>query len=418
MSFGAPLFTLGERVYSLVDLVTLTALLVAVWTGVGVVARAVRTHVLRATGADAGVQEAVTIVVRYALSLLGTIVLLQAWGIDMSSLTIVASVVGVGVGFGLQNIANNFVSGFLLTLERPIKRGDFVQVGELLGTVERIGGRSTEIRTLDRVTILVPNAHLLEKEVVNWSHGDPVSRIHVPVGVEYGADLRRARAAMLEAARAHPDVLDDPRAAVELRSFGESGIEMDLLVWTGDPQRQNVLRSDLSFRILEAFARHGISIPFPQQEVHLNAPAIERAVTAWARRRFTPEELAAAAPPAARADEPETLPEIPADPTPETWTDSEVEALVERMRGPGGLAIEERRHRFATYPRSFVGREAVAWLRDREGLTRDEALAVGNLLVRRRIVHHVLDEHGFEDGNLFYRFYADEAENRRRVGRA
>src|SRR6185369_5160451 len=136
-------------------------------------------------------------------------------GIDVSSLTIVASVLGVGVGFGLQNIANNFGSGFLLTLERPIKPGDFVQIGELMGTVERIGARSTEVWTLDRVSIIVPNAHLLEKEVVNWSHGDPVSRIHVPVSIEYGADLRRARAAMLEAARTHRDVLRDPRPAVE-----------------------------------------------------------------------------------------------------------------------------------------------------------------------------------------------------------
>ena len=412
MSVTTPLFALGDRAYSLGDLLTLTMLLTVVWVGIGLVARAVRTHVMRLAGPDRGVQDAVTIVVRYALSLFGTIVLLQAWGIDVSSLTIVASVVGVGVGFGMQNIANNFVSGFLLTLERPIKPGDFVQVGELMGTVERIGARSTEVRTLDRVSIIVPNAHLLEKEVVNWSHGDPVSRIHVPVSIEYGADLRRARAAMLEAARAHPDVLLDPRAAVELRSFGESGIELDLLVWTRDPRRQHQLRSDLNVAILDGFARHGVDMPFPQHDVHLHAPALERAATAWSRRTFSPDELAAVEASMDRGSATQALPEIVEEHTRVAWSDDELGKLVAQMRGPGGVVIADRRHLLTVHARAFVGSEAAAWLRDRAGLTRDEASLVGRLLVERRLVHHVLDEHGFEDAALFYRFYADEPGHR------
>jgi len=408
MSVATPLFALGERSYSIADLLTLLTLLAVVWAGIGMLAREVRAHVARLAGADRGVQDAVTIVVRYGLSVLGTIILLQAWGIDVSSLTIVASVLGVGIGFGMQNIANNFVSGFLLTLERPIKPGDFVQVGELMGTVERIGTRSTEVRTLDRVSILVPNAHLLEKEVINWSHGDPVSRIAVPVSIEYGGDLRRARAALLEAARAHREVLDDPRPAVELRSFGESGIEMALLVWTREPRRQHQLRSDLNFAIFDGLTRHGVAIPFPQQDVHVHAPALERAMTAWSRRTFSAEELAAAEAP---DDTDRKSPELPAlveDRTQAAWSENELAELVERMRGPGGLAIQDRRHLFATYARTFVGSEAAAWLREQAGLTREEALLVGGLLVERRIVHHVLDEHAFEDATLYYRFYADE----------
>jgi small-conductance mechanosensitive channel len=409
MSVNTPLFQLGARTYSLADCATLLGLLAAVWIGIGLVARAIRMHLGRLAGADRGVEEAVTVVVRYALSVLGTIVCLQAWGIDVSSLTIVASVLGVGIGFGLQNIANNFVSGFLLTLERPIKPGDFVQVGELVGTVERVGTRSTEIRTLDRVSILVPNAHLLEKEVVNWSHGDPTSRIRVPVSIEYGADLRRARAAMLEAARGHHGVLDDPRPTVELTSFGESGIELTLLVWTREPERQNQLRSDLNFAVFEAFARHGVTIPFPQQDVHLHAPSLERALTAWARRHFSAEELAAAEPPRIKGDVPEALPELVEERPPSAWTERELGELVERMRGPDGVAIADRRHLLTVYARCFVGADAVAWLRRHGRLTRDEAVLVGRLLVERRIIHHVLDEHDFEDANLFYRFYADEA---------
>lgn len=408
MSVATPLFTLGERAYSLADLLTLLGLLAAVWVGIGLLTRGVRRQVRRLAGADRGVQDAVVVVVRYGLSVLGTVILFQAWGIDMSSLTIVASVLGVGLGFGLQNIANNFVSGFLLTLERPIKPGDFVKVDELTGTVVRIGARSTEIRTRDRVTILVPNAHLLEKEVVNWSHGDPVSRIHVPVSIEYRADLKRARAAMLEAARSHPDVLPDPRPTVELHSFGESGIEMELLAWTRTPERQLELRSDLSFAVFEAFGRHGVTVPFPQQDVHLHAPALERAVTAWTRRTFSAEELATAEALAADGRSAE-LPELPEDRPTTRWSDTDLAALVARMRGSDGVPIADRRYRLATYPRSFVGREAVAWLCRHVGLTRDEALAVGRLLVARRLAHHVLDEHDFEDAGYYYRFRADEA---------
>jgi small-conductance mechanosensitive channel len=416
MSVRAPLFALAERSYSIADLLTLVALLAVVWGGVGAIARGIRMRVGRLAGADRGVQDAVTIVVRYGLSIVGTIILLQAWGIDVSSLTIVASVLGVGIGFGMQNIANNFVSGFLLTLERPIKAGDFVQIGELMGTVERIGARSTEVRTLDRVSIIVPNAHLLEKEVINWSHGDPVSRIAVPVSIEYGADLRRARAAMLEAARAHADVLADPRPSVELRAFGESGIEMSLLVWMREPRRQNQLRSDLSFAIFDAFTRHGVTIPFPQQDVHVHAPALERAVTAWAQRAFSPEELAAAGTSSDTASGDGDLPVIVEERSPATWSEAEVDELVRRMRGPGGVTVEDRRHLFTTYPRAFVGSEAVGWLCTHAGLTRGEALLVGRVLVERRIIHHVLDEHGFEDGGYFYRFYADEPRSHAAAG--
>jgi len=193
---------------------------------------------------------------------------------------------------------------------------------------------------------------------------------------------------------------------------------MELLVWTREPQRQNTLRSDLNFRVIEAFARHGVTIPFPQQDVHLHAPALERAVGAWARRRFSPAELAAAEPARAKDDDPGELPELADEQQPAAWSDERLAALVARMRAPGGVAIADRRHLLSTYPRSFVGREAVAWLRRHAGLTRDEALAVGRLLVERRMAHHVLDEHGFEDGGLFYRFYADEVASAPQARRA
>ena len=120
------------------------------------------------------------------LTFLGLIVILQLLGIDISSILIFGGALGVGIGFGLQNIFNNFISGIILLVERPVEVGNFVKVGELLGSVERIGARSTEIRTLDQVTIIVPNSHFVEKEVINWDYGTPVTRLHLPVGVAYG----------------------------------------------------------------------------------------------------------------------------------------------------------------------------------------------------------------------------------------
>jgi len=153
MSLTSPLFTLNERGYSALDVLELPAVLAVLWVVASGLARALKSRVLRPTGLERGAQDAVALLTRYTLVLLGAIVTLQIWGIDIRSLTFVASVLGVGIGFGLQHIANNFVSGLVVSLERPIEPGDFVRVGEWTGTVERIGPRHTEIRTLDNVSI-------------------------------------------------------------------------------------------------------------------------------------------------------------------------------------------------------------------------------------------------------------------------
>jgi hypothetical protein len=322
----------------------------------------------------------------------------------------VASVLGVGIGFGLQNIANNFVSGLLLNLQRPVRTGDFLSVGDLVGTVEKIGTRCTEIRTLDHVTILVPNSRLLEQEVINWTHGDPVCRLHVPVGVAYGSDLHRVRAALLEAARGHPDVLADPRPRVEFHGFGESSLAFELLVWTREPRHQHALKSDLNYRIEANLRRQRIQIPFPQRDLHLRSPQIDRLLHAWGRRHFSEAELSAAAPGPPSEPEGGAAPSlaVDADFGPRGWSDERIDAFLDRLRGPGGVPIADRRHLLRVHPRCFVGRDAVEWMVRSGEVTRAEAVAFGRLLVERGVIHHVLDEHDFEDGNLFYRFYADE----------
>jgi potassium-dependent mechanosensitive channel len=407
-SFTAPLFKMGEMSYSALDLVTLPALLVALWMSVGIVIRLVRMLPFRASRMQSGAQDTLGVLTRVLVTGAGGVVIFRLWGVDLSSLAFLGGALGIGIGFGLQTIANNFVSGIVIGLERPIKPGDYVKVGDLVGTVARIGARCTEIRTVDRISILVPNSTLLEHEVVNWSHGDPVSRLHVPVGLAYDSDVRLVRSVLLEAARSHPEVLAQPRPDVQLRGFGDSTLDFDLLVWTRDPRGQSKLISDLYYRIERALRRHGIEIPFPQRDVELRAPAIERAVAAWSRREFPEAELAAVDAAANGHAGIRDTDDEDDDDGPEAWDDRRLAALADRMRGAGGVGIADRRHFLRTHARCFVGRDAVDWLTAHEQLTRDEAVAVAHRLMERGIIHHVLDEHDFRDELLFYRFRADE----------
>jgi small-conductance mechanosensitive channel len=414
MSFRMPLFTLDGKAWRIVDLLALPLLLGALWLAVGLAVRVVRARILAPVGVESGLQETVGVLLRYTLVLLGAVVVLQAWGVDVRSLAILASVLGVGIGFGLQNIANNFVSGLLLNVERPIRAGDFVRVGEFLGTVQRIGARSTAIQTPENLTILVPNSRFLESEVVNWSHGSPVSKITLPVGVAYGSDLGRVRAALLDAVKGHPLALRDPRPQVDFVRFGSDAVELELEVWTAEPQRQEELVSDLGFRIDAAFRRAGVEIPFPQRDLHVRSPELARLVAALARRLegADGEPEGTAREPAAASAEPGAAPAGPGgDPggalpgeDPRGWSDAELARLAARMRAPDGVPIRDRRHRLAVYPRCFVGSEAVDWLLRTGELTRGEAVAVGQRLVELGFVRHVLDEHGFRDGNFFYAF--------------
>jgi small-conductance mechanosensitive channel len=404
--FTAPLVKTAEMSYSALDLLLLPVLIVTLWIATGLATRLARTLFFRSSAMQSGAQDTVSVLTRCGLTFIGAVMIFQYWGIDLSSLAVLGGALGVGIGFGLQTIANNFVSGVVIGLERPIKADDYVQVGDLVGTVVRIGARSTEIRTADRVSILVPNSHLIEHQVVNWSHEDPTSRVHLPIDVASDSNLRQVRAALLEAARGHPEVLADPRPEVQFHGFGENGISLELLIWTRDPRQQVRLRSDLYYRIEPLLRRYGIRVPSPQREVHLRAPKIERAVDTWRLQMFPDVESgldADTTPGDSVADVPED-----AEVDPPVWNDGGLAALVDRMRGLGGVTILDRRHFLRVYPRCFIGREAIDWLTRHERLTRDEAVALGRLLVERGLVRHVLDEHDFKNTELFYRFAADE----------
>lgn len=269
--FTAPSIGLGQNDYSITALLLLLLAVVTLFILSKNVTDLFRARVLVLAGVPRGAQGTISIIVRYALVFFGSLGLLQIWGIDISSLTILASSLGIGIGFGLQDIAKNFGSGLVLVFERPIQVGDFVEVGEFQGTVEHIGARSTLIRTLDQVSIIVPNSRFLENEVINWSLGNPISRIRVPVGVAYGSDIALVNNLFLDAAHNHASVLSTPPPQVFFIGFGSSSLDFEIMVWTAEPSQQLRLKSDLYFAIEALLREHQVEIPFPQQDLHVRS---------------------------------------------------------------------------------------------------------------------------------------------------
>lgn len=270
-SLASPIIPLGNKFYSVVQLLILIGLFAGLLIVTKTAKNLLRSRVLRLTGINRGSQETIVVIANYAMIFIGTLILLQLWGLDLSSLTIFAGVLGVGIGLGLQGIAKEFVSGLVIIFERPIQVGDFINVGDFMGIVERIGVRSTEIRTLDQVTIIVPNSRFLEQEVINWNHGGVFTRIRLPIGVAYGANLSQVRAALVEAAKDYPDVVSEPPPRVIFTGFGESSLKLELLVWIREPRKQILIKSDLYFRIDEVFRERNVEVPFPQRDFHLRS---------------------------------------------------------------------------------------------------------------------------------------------------
>ena len=218
---------------------------------------------------------AVGAIIRYIVISIGLIIIFQSIGIDLSTLTIVAGALGVGVGFGLQNITNNLVSGFILLIERPIKVGDRIEVGSVTGDVVNISLRSTTVVTNDNIAIIVPNSEFVSNSVTNWSYTDRNVRFNFQVGVSYQSDPELVRRLLIQVADQHPGVLKDPKADALLQDFGDSSLNFILRVWTRQySTTPGVLQSELNFMIWDIFKEHGIEIPFPQRDVHIRSGSV------------------------------------------------------------------------------------------------------------------------------------------------
>jgi small-conductance mechanosensitive channel len=221
-----------------------------------------------------GVPGAVDVLCRYGVLLLGFLIALAAAGVDFSRVTLLISALGVGIGFGLQNLVNNFVSGLILVFEHPVQVGDHVDVGSIFGEVRKIGFRASILRTPDGADVIVPNSELIGSRVINWSLTDQLRRISIPVSVAYGTDPNRVMDVLIEIARKHPAVLADPAPMVVFDRFADSSLNFTLLCWSL-VQRWFLTRSELTIAINNAFKEAGIQIPFPQQDVHVHWPDAE-----------------------------------------------------------------------------------------------------------------------------------------------
>ena len=230
---------------------------------------ALRRRVFPRMRVDQGLEYSMLRVTHYVILIIGTYMGLKTINLPLGALVGLFAVLGVGIGFGLQNLASNFVSGVILLLERPVKVGDRITVDNVWGDVQRITLRTTQLRTPDNVTVIIPNSKLLENNVVNDSFGDPKVRLRVPVGVAYGSDIDAVTEALLDAARAQDAVLDTPEPVVWFCEFADSSLNFELLVWIPDPARKFWIRDKLNREIDRRFREAGIVIPFPQRDVHL-----------------------------------------------------------------------------------------------------------------------------------------------------
>jgi small-conductance mechanosensitive channel len=218
-----------------------------------------------------GVPAAISATVRYLVVTAGFVMAFLAAGLEMSQFTFLVGAFGVGIGFGLQNVVNNFVSGLILLYERPIQVGDVLQVGTLQGRVRRIGIRSSTLATFDGAEVIVPNATLIATDVVNWTLSDRVRRVDIAVGVSYGSDPRAALAILDKVARAHAEVLASPEPAALFVGFGDSALLFELRFWTPEYDAYVRVGSEVRTAVLAAFKEAGIEIPFPQRDLHLKS---------------------------------------------------------------------------------------------------------------------------------------------------
>jgi small-conductance mechanosensitive channel len=227
------------------------------------------------SGLERSLQYAISQIISNIVLVVGVFIVLDNTGIHLGTLAVFAGAVGVGVGFGLQNIASNFISGLVILAERPITIGDRVEVAGIVGQVQQIRARSTVILTNDNIAMIVPNTKFIDSPVTNWTYGDPRVRFRIPVSIPYGSNLDEVCEALLQIAHGNSNVLAEPKPNVFLNKFGESSIDFELVVWSQEMNnRPRRFRSDLNFAIAKKFKERGIEIPYPQRDLHFRSGTV------------------------------------------------------------------------------------------------------------------------------------------------
>ncbi len=264
-NLGESKITLGTILYFLISFVILTFL-----------AKRFRNllvnKILVKANMEKGARNSIGLITRVMIMFIGSIFIIQSAGIDMSSLSLLAGALGVGIGFGLQNITDNFISGIIILFEKPIKVGDRIVVGDTEGDVINISVRATTILTNENVSIIVPNSEFISSRVINWSHNDRNIRFDIPVGVSYKEDPEEVRKVLMKVAEENEHVLKHPLPHVFFDEFGDSSLNFTLAIWTSThTDKPRRLKTELYFSIFEKFKEKGIEIPFPQRDVHIKS---------------------------------------------------------------------------------------------------------------------------------------------------
>lgn len=263
-----PLITLGDTSVTFFGILIATAVVVGASIVAQIVQSVVGHAVLPRFGVERPVAEAIATVVRYTMVVLGAIWGLEILGFDLTTLKIGLGALGIGIGFGLQNIVNNFTSGLILLFERSVKRGDVLTVEGTDGRVQHVGLRSSVIRTREGDDLILPNSILVENMVTNYSYGDEIKRVDVDLGVSYSADPNTVREVLLATAERAEGFLSHPPPSVLFTGFGDSSIDFQLRAWIADAWEHPTRRSELYFDVWYALKEAGIEIPFPQRDLH------------------------------------------------------------------------------------------------------------------------------------------------------
>ncbi len=269
---GFQLFELGGKEFNVSALVLLLVMVCAVFVFEAFFRRQAMPRLLKRTRLQPALQYAISRIAGYVVIAFGLFIALDTVGLNLSSLAIFAGAVGVGVGFGLQNIVSNFMSGLIILTERPIALGDYVDVNGTGGRVKEINLRSTMVITNDNIAIIVPNSDFIANTVTNFSHGDPKVRVRLPVGIAYGSDVQKFKQGMIDVAKANPDVMKAPEPDVFFIGFGDSSLDFELAVWADDQAFRPLRFKSALYYAIEAKLRElDIEIPFPQRDLHIRS---------------------------------------------------------------------------------------------------------------------------------------------------
>lgn len=273
---------LGEHRFTPLSILIGIMLFIILGFITGILKRVLRTRVLPRVGFVPGVSAAIATLLSYGFLLVGALTIMPVMipGFNIQTLSVIIGALSFGIGFGLRNVADNFFSGLIVLLERPIKVGDRIQVEDSYGTVIDIRARSTTVRTNANIDIIIPNSQIISKQVTNLSHGDTRVRFQVPVGVHYDSDVRLVEKALMEAVSNCPHVMQSPAPSVRFREFGDSSLNFLVMVWSESfHDRPNRLISEVNFAIWDSFKKYGINIPYPQRDLYVkewpSAAAVE-----------------------------------------------------------------------------------------------------------------------------------------------